>query len=878
MPPGVFKDENNVRRSYERVLLDVELYRAIGKAAEHLDFGEASLEVRPYQVEAWSAIADARANGKDSALVQLATGLGKTTVGVVDALDFAVDFYQREGRPPKIMFAVHQDQILDQAATRFKEFAPSLTHGYYAGRNKNTNAPLTFATMQSLSQNLHKIDPNEFDYILYDEAHHAQAETYRDVIEHFHPEFKLALTATPDRMDDEDIRDLFGEEVYSKPLPEAMVEGYLADVDYHIVFDDAVKRAMEAGFTPETLGEMRGLLNNESRNEEIALQIWEEMERIGLAGAKTIVFCQDIQQADEMAELLGGKAYHSGITKEQRNETLKGFRQNGIQIITTRDMFNEGVDIPDAQLLVFLRSTSSKTVFEQQLGRGLRKHPGKDTVSVLDFVANVERLARVKELVDSIAKQQSKDIVNSGVETNNRKSGLTISTDHAEFDFDKISITLLEKFYAIRERANRYVPRTIEEAATLWRENFGNEEPTKAKIEQASKEGLFISTTIIRNLGGTLALKQALGFEARAAVNSIEEAVALWKQNFGDEEPTHTKIREASKSGNYVSAAAINKLGGVNVLKQALGFELERQFTTTAKAETIEDAAALWRENLGNEEPTIENIIQGFQDGYFISITKLNKLGGLKALKEELGLEPFLKISTLEEAAALWRENFGDEEPTVLKIDEASKAGRFVSASTINKLGGISGLKTILGFEVRPSVDSIEKLASFWRENFGDEEPTLPKIRDASKLGLFVSPTIVDKFGGVNNLKLSLGFELRPVAKSLQDAAALWRENFGDEEPTADRIIEASKLGLYVSTGIIKKFGGVTVLRAYLGFEVPVQITSIEEAAALWRKNFGDENPTAVKITEASKQGLFTSYGTISKFGGMSELKRALRS
>jgi superfamily II DNA or RNA helicase len=392
-------------RSQEDVIRSLEVSLALGQAAHgasSVRVGNLEIQAREYQSEVWGAIQSAREAGEDGALVHLATGLGKTTVGVADALRFADGFIEKEGRTPNILFAVHQTEILDQAAERFAAVESDLTQGRYDGKTKNLSSTVTFATLQSLYKNLEGLDPEQFDYIIYDEVHHAQADTFKKVVEYFKPKFRLGLTATPDRMDDKDIRELFGTEIYSKPLAEAMTEGYLADVDYHIVFDEAVKKAMESGFNPTTMKEVQDLLENESRNEEIALQIHDKMEEIGLEDAKTIIFCQNIQQADQMAQLLGGRSYHSGLKKGERIDTLEAFKKNGLQVITTRDMFNEGVDIPDARLIIFLRSTSSKTVFEQQLGRGLRKNAGKDTVSVLDFVANIERLTYVKELVDEI--------------------------------------------------------------------------------------------------------------------------------------------------------------------------------------------------------------------------------------------------------------------------------------------------------------------------------------------------------------------------------------------------------------------------------------------------------------------------------------------
>lgn len=419
-----------------------------------------NFEIFEHQLDAWAALWDVRQAGDKKALVHLATGLGKTSVAVFDVIKFREEFKAEHGREPRILFTCHQNEIIEQAAERFEAFIPDLTQGFYAGTKKERDADLTFATLQSLHRSLDSFGPEEFDYIIYDEAHHSKAETFESVVNHFNPAFQLALTATPDRLDEENIRELFGHEIYSKGLAQALAEGLLAAPDYHIAFDDAVKNAMESGFEATTLRKLNELFRVKPRNEVIAQNIKDEMERIGLefGSVKTIVFCQDIDHATEMAKLLDGQAYHSGITnKNKRRKLLEDFRDGTNQVICTRDMFNEGVDIPDARLLVFLRSTSSQTIFEQQLGRGLRKAKGKDTVSVLDFVANVERIAMVRELADSVREYVERDS-GGGYRTgefdeaeHEEMDGLTIYTGHGDFDFDRLMVDLLDKFEALRQ-------------------------------------------------------------------------------------------------------------------------------------------------------------------------------------------------------------------------------------------------------------------------------------------------------------------------------------------------------------------------------------------------------------------------------------------
>lgn len=339
------------------------------------------IEKRDYQVECLNKIKKHRDGGAKSALINLATGLGKTFIAVQDVEQFIKD----SGRVGvRVLFCAHIRDILEEAKDEFARALPNVT--------------VDFKTIQSLYRNLDKIKSSKYDYIIYDEAHHGMADTHKKVIKHFKPKFKLGLTATPYRADGLDISDLFGEVVYSMSLPEGLVKGYLAGLDYQVVFDQSVREAIMKDFNPTSVVELRKLMNVTPRNEEIVKNILEEKERIGLSGVQTIVFCQSVKHAQEMAILLRGKAYYSDLSRSAKERIFNDFRMGLLETICTVDMFNEGVNIPEARLLVFLRSTSSRTVFLQQLGRGLRKIKGKDKVSVLDFAANIERLENIEQL------------------------------------------------------------------------------------------------------------------------------------------------------------------------------------------------------------------------------------------------------------------------------------------------------------------------------------------------------------------------------------------------------------------------------------------------------------------------------------------------
>lgn len=407
-----------------------------------------NIELRDYQAEAWLKLWERRAAHRKRALVHLATGLGKTSVAAVDALH-----YLKEEKPEgKVLFVSHMNDISEQAKNTFLFVNPQFTTTTFRGKLKDVD--VTFSTFQALYSQLDSIDPSHFSYIIWDEAHHIEAETFSAVRKHFTPEFELGLTATPERADGRDIFNYFGHPLFTKSLADGIAEGWLSAVDYHIVFDEAIKEAMGKKFELKTLKEIRELFAIRARNEVIAKEVLDRRHDIGLDKAKTIVFCQNIEAAGQMATLLGGEVYHSDISSDDRLDIMRRFKNGKLQVICTVDMFNEGIDIPDARLVVFLRSTSSRTIFEQQLGRGLRRAPGKDKVTVLDFVANVERINFVRDLGHTISAYRGTGTDYAGYNTSKDAADPT-DFKHpffgiSNFDFEDQAIELLERYDTIK--------------------------------------------------------------------------------------------------------------------------------------------------------------------------------------------------------------------------------------------------------------------------------------------------------------------------------------------------------------------------------------------------------------------------------------------
>lgn len=319
--------------------------------------------------------------GQNKALVVSATGTGKTYLGA-----FAV----KEYRPRRFLYLVHRAQIAKKARNSFYQVigGNEKDFGLLSGNHHDLNAKYLFATIQTMSQDgiLEKIVPDEFDYILIDEAHRAAAPSYQKIINYFKPKFWLGMTATPERMDEQNIYEIFDYNLaYEIRLRDALEEKMLTPFHY-VGVEDYEKDG-------EVIDETSNLahLVDQKRVDYLLKQI----DYYGYCGkqARGLVFCGRRDEAKKLAELFSKRGHLSqALTNEdsekRRNEVVKKLERGELEYIFTVDLFNEGIDIPDLNQIIMLRNTQSSIVFIQQLGRGLRKYPGKDYVTVIDFIGN----------------------------------------------------------------------------------------------------------------------------------------------------------------------------------------------------------------------------------------------------------------------------------------------------------------------------------------------------------------------------------------------------------------------------------------------------------------------------------------------------------
>lgn len=336
----------------------------------------------PMQQKALSEIRRLRQLGGKKALVIAATGSGKTFLAAFDAYDFLAK---------RVLFVVHRESILKEAKATFaKLFKDKRTYGLYTGNQTDRDADFLFASNQMLCRHLNEFDHKRFDYIVIDEVHHAAASSYKAIIEHFQPEFLLGLTATPDRMDGQDVYSLFDDNIpYDLNLREAIENGLVVPFHYYGFKDEYLD------YSDEGLDGIAKMMADEGN---VGFIISKMKEHWPSGKLMALAFVPNVETAERMAGRFSARGFPSiPLTgKSSSMERESAFRRlqdddDPLSILFCVDILNEGVDIPRVNMVLFLRPTESSTIFIQQLGRGLRKSPGKDHVVVLDFIANSYR-------------------------------------------------------------------------------------------------------------------------------------------------------------------------------------------------------------------------------------------------------------------------------------------------------------------------------------------------------------------------------------------------------------------------------------------------------------------------------------------------------
>ena len=337
-----------------------------------------TIELRDYQQEAIDNLKKMREDGKTIALLYHATGVGKTITAATDA----------KAVGGRTLFLVNALKLASQAKETFAKVWPEATLGEYTGSQKDMTQTVIFATVQSISKDLEKFSPTDFDYLIVDECHHAAANTYQKIFTYFHPKFILGLTATPERSDGEDMLELFQNVAHKMDLKTAVERGVLVPIRCIRVKTNIDLTDVRINGIKYNSQDLESKLFIPERNQLIVDTYLKYVN-----GKKTVIFCASVDHAAEIAKLLrdnGVKAEAvSGRDRvEIRDKILKDYETGSTNVLCACDLLNEGWDSPHTTVLFMARPTMSKTIYMQQLGRGTRRCPGKDDLLVIDFVDN----------------------------------------------------------------------------------------------------------------------------------------------------------------------------------------------------------------------------------------------------------------------------------------------------------------------------------------------------------------------------------------------------------------------------------------------------------------------------------------------------------
>ncbi|GAE32778.1 DNA repair helicase rad25 [Halalkalibacter hemicellulosilyticusJCM 9152] len=326
-----------------------------------------------------------RSIGEEKALVIAATGTGKTYMSAFDVKNFS---------PRKVLFLVHREEILKRAKETFETLIPNqgISFGLFTGSNKDKNADYLFATIQTMSRYYTEFKPDEFDYLILDEAHHATSPSYQAVIDYFKPQFTLGMTATPERSDHINVFELFNNNVALEVrLHDALEDELVIPFHYFGITD-----IEGIDLSDVDIDDMAEITKRLKVNERVEFII-EKVDFYGHDGEKRkcLGFCATVEHARYMTDEFNKRGYKSiCLSGEDSVESRSTYIQklenedDELEFIFTVDIFNEGVDIPSVNQVLMLRPTNSPIVFIQQLGRGLRKHQSKTFLTVLDFIGN----------------------------------------------------------------------------------------------------------------------------------------------------------------------------------------------------------------------------------------------------------------------------------------------------------------------------------------------------------------------------------------------------------------------------------------------------------------------------------------------------------
>lgn len=461
--------ENDVQKLSQA--LSAEKYS--GETADYLF----DINPYPYQQEILDRLkAERDIRGHFRNLVVAATGTGKT---VISAFDYRRFRSENAGKPCRLLFVAHRKEILEQSIKCFRGVLHDPNFGeLFVGEHRPDSLDNLFVSVQTLNSRAltEAVSEDFYDFIIVDEFHHTAAPTYQQLLNYFKPRILLGLTATPERMDGENILRWFDNRIAAEiRLPEAIDRKLLCPFQYFGISDSVDLSDVKwnrGGYERSALSKV--YTGNDMRVFLILKQLRKYVT--DMDGVKGLGFCVSKEHARYMSD----KFNEAGIVSECltadsdnefRRSVSKRLSDGELRFIFTVDLFNEGVDIPAINTIMFLRPTESLTVFLQQLGRGLRLYDGKECLTVLDFIGQANKKYRFEEKFRALLSDSSRSVqgeIKNGFVTLPKGCYLQIEKKAAEYILDNIKRSLGNRNAMVQKLATF----TEDTGKTLDLENF----------------------------------------------------------------------------------------------------------------------------------------------------------------------------------------------------------------------------------------------------------------------------------------------------------------------------------------------------------------------------------------------------------------------
>jgi len=432
------------------------LRAALSRSSQGRDDSYVEFDIQPYhyQKEMLEKLrVEREVFGRHKNLLVAATGVGKT---VISAFDYK-RFRQASKDASRILFVAQREEILKQSLRTFRMILKDPNFGnLLVGGSVPEAIDNLFISIQSFnSTRLYERTSEDFyDYIIVDEFHHAAAESYQKLLGHYKPKILLGLTATPERMDGKNVLEYFEDTIAGEMrLNEAIDRKLLSPFQYFCVSDTVDLSRLKWGRRGYDIKELENVYTSSKlRSKQVISSLQRYVTDIN--DVKGLGFCVSIEQAKYMADFfskvgISSIALFAGVEGNLRTDARKMLSSGEIKFIFVVDMYNEGVDIPEINTVLFLRPTESLTVFVQQLGRGLRLSEGKECLTVLDFVGQAHRNYSFEEKFKAL--------------TGRTKHSVKYYVENGFFNLPKGCYIQLEK------QAKEYILRNIKESSSSRR-------------------------------------------------------------------------------------------------------------------------------------------------------------------------------------------------------------------------------------------------------------------------------------------------------------------------------------------------------------------------------------------------------------------------